>query len=811
MKVLFAVNNESISETIIKKYQKMYDELLEYKNVYYYNAIVKEIQKEKDYDIIVISEDLETISTIDKTKSDAFILDKLEKIADVFKVEEIKPIPILFISNEKRLIKDEIIPTMFNLGIYDALIGKDRTITKICELIKTPRTEEQARTYYNLGTAKNPGLEKEVVNPREINNILRHYKKILGTPDRFSSSFDRVAAQYDDIQLKYIIDKLPNNVKQVLEQQNAKYQQMLNFKKEDIEIIPEEIPEIKQEIQETSNIVIPTEINKTNIKSQTKVEPVIEPIVESEIEEIIDEEVEEEIEIVLPDVEIEEEKDQLDEIEEINIFPETIDEKEEIEKLEEVEIQIEDSKKDSKKEVKEEIKIESEDKLSDEFTEIVIEGADDDLDIFGDSLDDDEFIPIFGNEELEETINEIKEKDNDIKIVDDKFNKEKEETALEISDLSKDDIDIFDDELSVTFDNDLNLDSEVIDVVIDESKNDSLENEKVISSQPEVITPKINIFEEKEKTDLVTQNKKDFVVPDLSAVLSKDKKVVIFVGTSKNGTSFLVNSLGMMFASIGINTAILDMTKNRNSYYLSTKNDERLRQIAIESTRKLREGVAMGVDVVRGLTVYTALPGDQEIFTDVESILSTLIKNYSLVLIDADFNTNFGYFSAAQEIYLVQSLDVLTIQPLTAFLKELLDAGVLTTEKVKVVLNKEVPVRGLTRKLLVGGISTYNDPAMSIMTNLFDRNQVQVASIPFDQNVYSKYLENIVECKYDISGYPKKFVEALKVLANMVYPLISKQRDSGFGSGAPTQTPQMGGSPFTNDMSSTLDQMRRRL
>ena len=39
MKVLFAVNNENISESILKKYQKDYKEVISYKNVYYFNAI----------------------------------------------------------------------------------------------------------------------------------------------------------------------------------------------------------------------------------------------------------------------------------------------------------------------------------------------------------------------------------------------------------------------------------------------------------------------------------------------------------------------------------------------------------------------------------------------------------------------------------------------------------------------------------------------------------------------------------------------------------------------------------------------------
>ena len=40
MKVLFAVNNDKISESIIRRYQKNYKEIISGKNVYYFNAIL---------------------------------------------------------------------------------------------------------------------------------------------------------------------------------------------------------------------------------------------------------------------------------------------------------------------------------------------------------------------------------------------------------------------------------------------------------------------------------------------------------------------------------------------------------------------------------------------------------------------------------------------------------------------------------------------------------------------------------------------------------------------------------------------------
>ena len=43
MKVLFAVNNENISESITKKYQQDYKEIISVKNVYYFDAILMDI------------------------------------------------------------------------------------------------------------------------------------------------------------------------------------------------------------------------------------------------------------------------------------------------------------------------------------------------------------------------------------------------------------------------------------------------------------------------------------------------------------------------------------------------------------------------------------------------------------------------------------------------------------------------------------------------------------------------------------------------------------------------------------------------
>lgn len=224
---------------------------------------------------------------------------------------------------------------------------------------------------------------------------------------------------------------------------------------------------------------------------------------------------------------------------------------------------------------------------------------------------------------------------------------------------------------------------------------------------------------------------------------------------------------------MGINTAILDVTKNKNSYYIYTKNEENLRKQASECMNKLENGVADGIVINKNLTVYTSLPGlnDQ---LDTTSILETLAKKHTLILMDCDFETDMNFFAYAQEIYLVQSMDILTIQPLTAFLRDLKTKDILKPDKLRVVINKELKVKGLSTKVLVGGMSFYNEPAMTFMTELFDKEKIKSCVIPFEIENYAKYLEALVDCDISLNSYTKTFIANLKALANMVYPLVSR-------------------------------------
>ena len=291
MKVLFAVNNENISESIIKLYQKEYREIISGKNVYYFNAIIKELQRDQTYDRVVIGEDLEPYTNNNFDIIDKFLFEQLDKISD----EAIGPggedIPIIFIAADRRSKADNLLSKLFSIGIYNALLGNDRTIPEVCKLLNKPRTKKEAKVYYKIETdeVSYHAESEDSVSETEIQNILTHYKKLGKNTERYVESFNNIAAQYNDAQLRIITKFLPIGVKAVLEAESPKYQSIMTFgegtykkpqakeeKKNDLKIGFIETNSTKG--RPTKPVVIPSAVNKDNVKKLTRKQIGQEPI-----------------------------------------------------------------------------------------------------------------------------------------------------------------------------------------------------------------------------------------------------------------------------------------------------------------------------------------------------------------------------------------------------------------------------------------------------------------------------------------------------------------------------------------------------
>ena len=1013
MKILFAVSNENVSNKIVDSYQKRYGEAVSFKNVFYFNAIIREIHKDKTYDRIVISEDLEPFSNSNYDVIDKFILERFKEITNEINAQE-KFIDILVICTDRRTKSGYVLSKMYEYGVYNALVGSDRRIDNICNLLNSPRTAQEAKEYYGLENQVDTSLVDDV-SEQEVQNILIHYKKLGRNEDRYVDSFNNIAAQYTDKQLKIIIKCLPINVRAVLEAECPKYQELVTYAEETeeerkqkeklqeqkrIEQIENE-RKLKQKIERdkreaarnaqreqqfqqtpaqspqmpsgidlldnkrreqrmTGNVIIPDNMNirnerkvysdeeisamsnrpsqrpATQMQQSTNTLPGLDdldniqqarPVQQpadtlpglDDLDNIPQTRLVQHPANLIPDVnsdsqmqmesvsnqpEIPQEpkrrrgrprktpieppkpkgkrgrprKNPLPEennIENEKIIP-GVNDFENIPKIDKIQQTESTTQPENIRQTEKWNNIES----IPEPTNNISKNVDWNSDPFEGKTNQQIANSLPGIDDLAEktqstsqpnTLPGMNEWDRD--PFEDSQNTQPVSQPSTLPGINDWDKDSFEDSNSTQqknqpstlpgtndWDNDPFENSNNTQPVsqpstlpgIDGWDNDSFPNlnntqqtqkndwnmepleanqvnnsNETITLSSSVVQPNMNQNNEMdynkqepkveervsayqpspEKIETIKKIEEDklYTTGSLSTVLTKDKKIVAFVGASKSGTSFLVNNLACLFSSIGVKTAILDMTQNKDAYFIYTNNDENLRNIAHTSIENLEKGIAEGIQVDRNLNVYTALPHDGKDYSNAEAILSTLVQNESLVLIDCDLQTDLGYFANAQEIYLVQSMDILTIQPLTAFLRDLKAKGLLDQEKLRIVINKDIKVKGVTSKDIIGGMSMYNDPAMSYMTDLFNKDKVKACSIPFDESIYTKYLEEVINCVISINRYNKNFMNSLKMLGNMVYPLLSKQTYSSKNSAEANY-----GNNFSSEMNNTLNQMKNK-
>ena len=1221
MKVLFAVNDEKDAEAIARKYQNEYKEIISSKTVYYFNAIIKELQKDKTYDRIVISEDLEMFASDNYQAVDKFIFEKMDTISDEATNEDGNDIPIIFLCMDRRTKNDSLLIKLFGLGIYNALIGQDRNVQKVASLMYKPRSKKEAKAYYRV-EAENVTYSADTksgeVSESEIQNILTHYKKIGNNIPKCVKSFDSIAAQYSNDQLKVIIGALPNSVKVILEENSDSYRKIMDIKGKKVagasslrknEYVEKEI-DLGSKL--TQPVIIPTAVSSKKVNkvvSQEELKRKKEEALKREKEKMAKERAEakkreeeriarekaeeearkkeeeriakekaaaeakrkeeerkakqkaieearkreeeriakkkaeaeakrkeeerkakekaaaeakrkeeeriakekaeaeakrkeeeriakekaeaeakrkeeeriakekakaeakrkeeerkakekaeaeakrkeeerkakekaeaeakrkeeeknkakiseEEIQVVkrgrgrprknpietpvLEDIPVKKKRGRprkTDILEPIENVVEEISKNKEIDVENEVstakrakkakkdeniknnDIAIEDdildlesdnediitedilpgfedfedykddnndnllNSKDDEDIEDEDLSFDFDEELDgnnaenaeedeihdndedlelddfddedfDDLEDYENEEDDDDFDFtlfdddsdetdksaskdeenddesfdFEDELDDiddeeldaeeldEEDLPEFEDydedENLEEenedyddlddidledyndeTDEEYSQEDEDIEDdedfddsdfdfldeeefkdenndgIDDQYETELDENEAEDSDEESEDdedFDFIDDEFEEEndedieenqiqeSDDDLLYDSDIYDddeddFISEENDDefDSFEEEDEEENQHNGSFKGINNRNYKYDDDLAnsikdlkeTEESSEYNV-ETDNLITSGQKIISFVGTTKNGTSFIVNNLAELFSNRGIKTAILDLTKNKNSYYVYTNNEDELKEKAYKCLEQLQNGVADGVPVNNNLTVYTSLPGQDEALDNVTEIIKTLLENYTIVLLDCDFETDVRYFKASQEMYLVQSMDVLTIQPLTAFLRDLKVKDILDTNKLRIIINKNIKVNILNEKVLIGGMSAYNDPAMTYMTELFNKETIKYTTIPFEDQVYAKYLEGLANCQISLKGYSKNFIANLNKLGDMVYPTINGKKSKNYNDYI-NENKQFENT-FSKNTSSILNKMKKK-
>ena len=852
MKVLFAIGNEQTSKKVAEKYYNKYGEELEYKNVFYFKALLEEVKKDKTYDRIVISEDLERFYVKSIEAFDRIIFNYIDSITD-----EIEDSEIIFICSDRRTKQnDSFVERLFNIGVYNMLIGDERTIEPLCDCIKKPLNKKEAKRHLNITSIVSEGsplASDDTVEEDQIMSILKYYDnmRINGKTSQaeYVKAFDDISEQYNKNQLKVILLCLPADVRNAVYDSNRytflmdedeisrretkeKAQKKISNKpakrgglfgilrdnrnKETQKPMPEvtvDNNQKKMERQQKEQEALARQQAELKAKQEAMAKQEAELKAKAEREALARVELQKNTQVTTApenrnlventtkpsenDIEI----DVMNSVSDKN----SANEQDELRKRVEQEAlakQQEELKKKAEQEAlaneQEELKRKAEQEaLAKQQEELKRKAEQEALARQQEELKKKAEQEALANEQeelkrkaeqeaLARQQEELKRKAEQEALArkqeELKRKAEQEALARQQEELKKKA-----EKEALAKEQEKNVN---VPPVMSNTNNMKIEQDRFEAERRKLEQEKQALEEEKrrlrEQTERLNQNTGMTTTTQNEANYDEPrridfKKMVLFVGSNKSGTTFTVNAVAHALAAQKITVGMLDMTRDKSMYYIYNQDDRDLRNIASECMQKLSEGIDSYIPVKRNLKVYTSVSSsDSRKAYRNRTVIDTVREANNLVIVDADFSTPFEYFEKANEIYIVQDLDIIKIQETTLFLRELKNKSI-DMNKIRIVINKYVKTM-LTPKKLIEGLSYYNDPQMSFIDELLS-NKVPYFIIPFAVENYVKYIEGMLKNELDYKKYTPEFTEAINALANSVFRTGSepKKRRGIFG------------------------------
>ena len=317
--------------------------------------------------------------------------------------------------------------------------------------------------------------------------------------------------------------------------------------------------------------------------------------------------------------------------------------------------------------------------------------------------------------------------------------------------------------------------------IIDNNKDVS--NRVEVKKEPQIVE-KIVVQQVEKPASVVTQVVEKEVVRSVYEVPKDYKKVVCFVGAPKVGTTFCINAVATFLARNKVKTAIVDVTRKRDTYTIYTYDNEGKRNIAAQSMKYASSGMNEPL-IYDKLSIYTGMPGEDRKTYNANVAIETIMANNNVILIDSDFTTPTDFFRLCQEIYLVQDMDILNINQVTMFLRELKSRGI-PLSKLRVIINKHVKC-ALTSRDILDGIATYTSYDLKMYDELLNVNQIPYFILPFDVENYTKYVEMVYKYSNKFATFTDFFKENIFKVINSIYPVAGTMKGSSSSYSAPTQ------------------------
>ena len=861
MKVLFAMSEreQSSVNNVVARYYEKYGEVLEYKNVFYFRALIAEVKENKNYDRIVISEDLEQFRARDLEQIDRFLFNNIDKITD-----EIQDTDIIFICSDRREKGDPFINKLFSIGIYNFLLGDDRSVNPLCDLIKKPKNKREAKQYLNIDTSSivdTSMTTDDEVDEFQMRSILGFYEGIKNQPEKYLETFDRISEQYSRKQLMIIIRTLPSSIrevilqadrykylmpttqpavpqKQVIQQpsikenktkgggifgvfrrhkaeQNDKPQtpppqfggviqqggqvdlssneeeqkqaELMTRAKEEAKAREKEEEERKQAELMARAKAEAVAREQAEFAARTRAEAEAEAREQAELAAKAKAEVEarQQAELVAR-AKAENEARQQAEI--------AAKAKAEAEAREQAELAARakaEAEARKQAELAAKAKAEAEAKHKAELDAIAAERREQQRLAEIAKIEEQEKINDIGKAKKEaETLERLKtsnkaSQDNIVVEVSPNLNvggKTNQTEQQPKSTGSNENINVTTSQSQMVAAKEKSV-SEDEKRMREEQEKLAMEQKRIKEEQAKLEEEKRRLREEQEKlinaqnqlkanvTDY--QNTQQYTnTPVVTQIAPVDyKKMIVLVGANKVGTTFMTNAIAHSMANAKINTSILDMTRDRSMFYLYNQNDKSLRKRAEECMQKVMSGDDCYLETLnKYLKVYTSIPGtlaDPRRGYKHKAIIETVKSNCSLTIVDADFTTPIDYFDQANEVYLVQDMDLLKMPDTTLFLRELKNRG-LDMKKIRIIINKFVKT-SLSQKQIVQTLSSYSDPSMSFYDTVLP-GKVMSYTVPYNLNNYAKYIDSVCSGVLNYKGYSTDFMQAIEEIGAAIFP-----------------------------------------
>lgn len=324
----------------------------------------------------------------------------------------------------------------------------------------------------------------------------------------------------------------------------------------------------------------------------------------------------------------------------------------------------------------------------------------------------------------------------------------------------------------------IKTEKEIVDkIVVKEKKEEPKKEEPKIEIKKEPvkekkIEPKIEVKKEQPKPEKVvvpeTKIIEKEIIKNVFEVPKDYRKIVCFVGAPKVGTTFCINAVGTYLARNKVKTAIVDVTRKRDSYTIYTYDNAGKRNIAAESLKYASNGFDEPL-IYDKLSVYTAMPGENRKNYNVSMIVDTIMQHNNVILMDTDFTTPVDFFRLCQEIYVVQDMNILNINQISIFLRQLKNKGI-PLHKVRVVINKHIKCT-LTAKEILDGIATYTSYDLKMYDELLNSSTIPYYILPFDMENYRKYIEMVHKYSNKFSTFTEDFKQNLLKLIHSIYPI----------------------------------------